>query len=89
MRDTSEAMEQKYREMMQARTPYERLQMGASMHATSKYLITRFILENNPNISKAALRQEIFLKFYGEDFDPVTRDKILKAIERYAEAEDQ
>lgn len=82
MRDTSKAMEQKYNEMMQMRTPYERLQMGASMLATSKYLVTQFILRNNPNISKAELRKELFLKFYRDDFDAVTLEKILKHLEK-------
>lgn len=88
MRDTTKAMEKKYLEMMQARTPYERFQMGASMHATSKYLITQFILRNNPNISKAELRKELFLKFYREDFDSITLEKILKHIEVTSQSED-
>lgn len=35
MRDTSEEMEEKYREIIMQKTPYEHLQMGASMHETA------------------------------------------------------
>ncbi|NGX37322.1 MAG: hypothetical protein K1000chlam2_00476 [Chlamydiae bacterium] len=81
MRDTSPEMEKKMIEMMQKKSPTERVKMGISMYETSRYLVTRAIKEQNPNISETALRQEIFLKFYRNDFDPATREKILKHLE--------
>lgn len=84
MNDTSPEMAQKMRELIQLKTPIERLTMGWSMYETSKYLIIRGILEENPNISEVALRQEVFLRFYREDFNPAEREKILNYIEKTA-----
>lgn len=82
MHDTSPEIEKVMREMIQKKSPFEHLKMGCSMHATSKYLIIRAILEANPKISKKELKKEIFLRFYENDFDPVQREKILKHLEQ-------
>jgi len=82
MHDTPPEIYQKMHEMFQEKTPAERLKMGWSMYETSKYLVLRAIKEENPHISKAALRKELFLKFYENDFDPTTREKILKHLEQ-------
>jgi len=81
MNDTSSEITRKMSEMIQAKPPEERLKMGCSMHATSKYLIRRAILEKNPGISPNRLKQEIFLRFYGDEINPIQRDKILKHFE--------
>lgn len=77
MNDTSPVMEQKMRELIQKKSPTERIEMGCSMHATSRYLIIHAILRENPSISLQKLRQELFLRFYGEDFDEAQKEKIL------------
>lgn len=80
MEDTSPEIAEKMREMYQKKSPLERLQMGCSMYDMSRYLITCAILRENPNISKSAFRQEIFLRFYGNDFEPEEREKILNHL---------
>lgn len=82
MRDTSPAIEKKMCEMIQQKTPIERMRMGWSMYETSKSLVIRAILEENPNISKADLRKEIFLRFYRNDFSPAEREKICAYLEK-------
>jgi hypothetical protein len=82
MDDTSPEIAEKMREMFQRKTPIERLKMGCSMYDTSKYLIICAILRENPKISKIDLRREIFLRFYGDDFNPEERDKIIKYLEQ-------
>jgi len=82
MNDTTPQMTRKMCALIQKKTPAERLKMGLSMYETSKYLITRAILEENPQISKSALRQEIFLKFYGNDFDQKEQMKILQHLSK-------
>ena len=77
MNDTAPAIEEKMREMIRAKTPEERLRMGCSMYDFSKRLVTRAILENRPGLSSGDLRQELFLRFYGNDFDAPVRQKIL------------
>lgn len=82
MQDTSPKMEAKWREMMMAKSPIERLKMGMSMFRTSQELAIRFIKEQNPDITPAQLRQELFLKFYRDDFTEKQREKILKYLEK-------
>jgi hypothetical protein len=64
-----------------ARSGEERLKMGCSMHATAQALVKASVLENDPLASPAALRRALFLRFYGHEFDPDTRVKILSALE--------
>ncbi len=77
MDDTRADIANKIREMFQMKSPLEPLKMGFSMYETSKYLVARAIWENTPIYSGSDLRQELFLKFYGNDFDSATRQKIL------------
>ncbi len=83
MRDTSPEMEEKMYELIRKKTPEERIKMGFSMLAASKLLVTQAILRDNPHISPAGLRKEIFLKFYGNDFSPEEREKILRYLEKH------
>ena len=77
MHDTPPYITQKIQEMIRAKTPNERIEMGCSMYETSKQLIIRSILNDYPDISQAEMRSEFFLRFYGNDFDPVKRQKII------------
>lgn len=82
MNDTSPEMAKKMLEMIQGKSPIERFKMGCSMYDTSRYLVIRGILENNPNISEIDLRKELFLKFYHDDFNSIEIQKILKHLEQ-------
>jgi hypothetical protein len=81
MDDTSPEMIEKMDEMIRMKSPIERLKMGCSMFDTAKRLVIAGIMHENPTISKVELRREIFLRFYGEDFDEVMREKILKHLD--------
>jgi hypothetical protein len=81
MKDTSDTMEQKYRDMLLRRSGEERLKMGCSMHATAQALVRASALEADPTASHSSLKKVLFLRFYGQDFDPSTRKKILRALE--------
>jgi hypothetical protein len=78
--DTAPGVDRKHREMLLQRSGEERLLMGCSMHATARVLVCASILAKEPHPSAARLRQEIFLRFYGGDFDPTTREKILAVL---------
>ncbi len=54
--------------------------MGCSMHATAQALVRASVLEKRPNTTPAELRQTLFLCFYGDEFDQMTKDKILVAL---------
>jgi hypothetical protein len=83
MRDTTPEMTDKMCEMIRRKSPIERLRMGESMYETSKYLIIRAILEDNPQISKTDLRKEIFLKFYANDYNLIQQQKIIKHLQEH------
>lgn len=77
MNDTHPKIKKLVCQMMSRKTPEERLMMSSSMHMTSKLLVIDAIRRNNPNITPARLRQELFLKFYGEDVSYDQKQKIL------------
>lgn len=85
MNDTSPQITKIMCEMIQKKTPSERAMMGCSMYDVSKHLVTQAILRENPNISKTELKQQLFLKFYKDDFSPEEREKILKHFAQLSE----
>ena len=82
MNDTTPEIEMKMRELIAQKTPQERLEMGSSMFDTSVFLIKRFILQENPNISEVEMKQQLFLKLYRDDFTPEQIEKIFKYFQR-------
>jgi hypothetical protein len=82
MNDTDSKVEQKFIAMLMERSGEERLKMGCSMHATAQALVKASVLEKDPLASPVALRQALFLRFYGHEFDSEAREKILLALDR-------
>lgn len=82
MNDTSPEMDAKMRELMRAKSPSERAQMGWSMFITSRILVREAILRENPTISEVDLRKEFFLKFYGDDCSQEMKDLFFKYVEQ-------
>lgn len=81
VKDTSPAMERKFRDMLLKRSQAERLKMGCSMHATAQALVRASMLEEDPSASPATLRKALFLRFYAHDFDAATRKRIFRRLE--------
>jgi hypothetical protein len=82
MKDASEAVERIYRAMLLKRSRAERLKMGFSMLAMARSLVRSAALEARPSLTAAALRKLLFLRFYGQDFGPAARRRILRALEK-------
>jgi len=82
MNDTSAKIEKRFRRLLMRRSGQERLKMGCSMHSTSKALMRAAILHANPKASPATLRRQLFLRFYGQDFEPKARKRILAALSK-------
>lgn len=80
MRDTSPEMEARFHAMLLARSGEERLRMAGSMYATARALVVASILELDPSAPPAAVRQALFLRFYGQEFDAETRERILARL---------
>ena len=51
MKDTSDALERKYRDMLLKRSGEERLKMGCSMHATAQALVRASAQVADPSVS--------------------------------------
>lgn len=82
MNDTPPEIAQKYRQMLLARSAEERLKMGSSMNATARALVRASVLARDPQASPGAVRRELFLRFYGHEFDAEARERILARLGR-------
>ena len=74
MTDTPPEVMQRYRAMLLARSPADRLKMACSMSATARALVRASVLAQDPHTSPAALRRALFLRFYGHEFDAWYRE---------------
>lgn len=77
MNDTSPQIEKLHHDMLMARSPLERLKMSCSMYDTAKHLVIASIKEQDPDCSPQKMRQEIFMRFYGDDYNAAQKKKIL------------
>ena len=80
MTDTPPEVMQRYRAMLLARSPEERLKMGCSMGATARILVRASVLAHDPQASPTAVRRALFLHFYGHEFPAVEQEKILMRL---------
>ncbi len=80
MTDTPAGVGAMYRRMLLARSGEDRLRMGFSMYSTTRAFVVASILEREPQASPERIREAIFLRFYGRDFDDATREKILARL---------
>jgi len=81
MKDTSAAMEARYRDMLMRRSGTERLKMGCSMLATARALARASVQARDPSVSPTSLRRELFLHFYRSDFGVSDQLKLLTHLE--------
>jgi hypothetical protein len=80
--DTPPEVMQRYRTMLLARSPEERLKMGCSMSATARTLVRASVLAQDPHASPASVRRALFLRFYGHEFDAAERETIMDWLDR-------
>jgi hypothetical protein len=81
MNDTLPEMDARYRAILMQRSGEERLMMGCAMRETARAFIEASFREQDPQATPEAVRKGFFLRFYGHEFDAVSRAKILAAIE--------
>jgi hypothetical protein len=82
MTDTRPEIAEMYRGMLLSRSGEERLKMGSSMNATARALVRASVLARDPRALPATVRRELFLRFYGHEFDAQVREKILVWLAR-------
>lgn len=54
--------------------------MGCSMYDTAKKIVCSAIYNSRPDITEVEMKKEIFLIFYGQEFNQAERDKFLSAM---------
>ena len=79
MSDTPPEVQRIYLEMLLARSGSERLHMGCDLFSTSRELVIASLGNKNPE----EIREHLFLRFYGSEFTPVERTRILSSIRAY------
>jgi len=89
MTDTPTDVQARYEAMLLARSGEERLRMAGSMYATARALAVASITAADPTASLADVRQALFLRFYGHEFDERTLARILERIARDAERDNR
>ncbi len=78
MNDDPIDIEERFRKMIMARSPQERLAMACRMFATAKALVRAGIKEEHGLIDDPYdLRKHMFLRLYGQDFGETEQTKIL------------
>ena len=81
MKDTSDIIRKKMISMMRKKSGEERLKMGASMFDMAKQLV---LASRSVSAASAEGRTATFLKFYGHDFPPEARARILLYLSQWA-----
>ncbi|MBU4487794.1 MAG: hypothetical protein KKI13_01855 [Candidatus Omnitrophica bacterium] len=82
MNDTHPAIEAKFRKLMMAKSCQERLLMGCSMFDSAKQIVRSSIVQKQPKISLQEIKIEVFLRFYGTEFNESEKRKILAALRK-------
>ena len=82
-RDTSPEVEKRLLELYAALSPYERLRMATEMFTTGVELVKIGIRQQQPDISEADMRREVFLRLYGDCFSEEEKARIIQYLSLY------
>jgi len=80
MNDTHPDIAMRFRDLIMSKSGEERLLMGFSMYDAAREIVRSAILAERPDITPEGMKQEIFLRFYGQEFSQADREKILAAL---------
>jgi hypothetical protein len=80
VKDTSDRIDKKFRNMLLDHSGEERLKMGCSMHATARALVIASI----PRKDVVTVKRELFLRFYGAEFESKRCKRIVRALQEAA-----
>ena len=80
MNDTASIVEQHYHRLLMQKSGEERLRMACSMFDAARAIVKSSIREKFPDISAEEIKEKIFLRFYGHEFNEEQRVKIFKVL---------
>jgi 7-cyano-7-deazaguanine synthase in queuosine biosynthesis len=75
MDETPKEFREKYRRMIMRKSGEERMMMGDSMFVAARTLVLASL---DPALTEDEKRRELFLRFYGNDFSPDCKERILR-----------
>ncbi len=81
MTDTAAHVERLYRELLMQRSGEERLLMGCRMFDSARALVRASLGDPDGTDHSPAMRVQLFLRTYGQDFDPLTRTRIAARLQ--------
>lgn len=70
-------VESDFARLLMDRTPAQRLAMACGMFATAKSLACAGILATHGTLTPDALREHLFIRFYGQEFGEAERASIF------------
>ena len=77
MTDTPLEVERLYRELLMQRSGQERMMMASRMFDAARAMVLASL---PPDLTEAERRVALFLRIYGDDFDPETRERICNRL---------
>lgn len=77
MIDTTFEIENILKQIYQKKSGKEKLLIALKMFETAREIVISSLPEN---LSEEELRKELFLRFYGNDFDEIVKEKILSKL---------
>ena len=80
MNDTTQDASRYLSKLMKQKTAQERLMMGFSMFDMAKMMVIESLKTKTPHLSPKELKQKLFLRFYGADFNKETTEKIIRKL---------
>jgi hypothetical protein len=79
MNDTSPEIQKKLNEIYKNKSGEEKLLIALKMFETARSIV----LSSLPgNLSEDEIRRELFLRFYGNEFDDLSKEKILESFRK-------
>lgn len=81
MSDTTPAAAAEFHKRIMALAPGRRMAMACEMFGTAKALARASILQHGP-LPESEVRCQLFLRFYGHDFDEPERARILEYLRK-------
>ncbi len=82
MKDTSDKIWSQYHKMIMQKSGEERLLMGCSMFDTAKEIVKSSLLSKSPKQDPLDLKRNIFLRFYGHEYNERQLNKIMMSLEK-------
>jgi len=80
MKDTNPIIEEKFINLMMAKSGEERLKMGFEMYEMSRKIVIASIIQDNPGMSEKEIKVSLFNRFYENDLSPETRQKFIERM---------